>query len=89
VPAAFRKLDAVAVLTGPSLFISSPAARLCAGPVSSQTEEAFHDVWPTEAGRAAKAGAIGILDEQQRCFLAPLTAAERQQLGALLKRLRH
>jgi DNA-binding MarR family transcriptional regulator len=44
-------------------------------------------VRPTEAGRAAKAEAIGILDEQQRCFLAPLTTAERQQLGALLKRL--
>ena len=44
-------------------------------------------VWPTESGRAAKAVAIGILDEQQRCFLAPLTTAERQQLGALLKRL--
>lgn len=44
-------------------------------------------VWPTESGRAAKVEAIGILDEQQRYFLAPLTAAEQQHLGALLKRL--
>src|SRR5215472_14274826 len=44
-------------------------------------------VWPTESGRAAKVEAIGILDEQKRYFLAPLTAAEQQQLGALLKRL--
>jgi DNA-binding MarR family transcriptional regulator len=44
-------------------------------------------VWPTESGRAAKVEAIGILDEQQRYFLAPLTAAEQQLLGALLKRL--
>ena len=44
-------------------------------------------VWPTESGLAAKVEAIGILDEQQRHFLAPLTAAEQQQLGALLKRL--
>ena len=44
-------------------------------------------VWPTESGRAAKVEAIGILDEQQQYFLAPLTAAEQQQLGALLKRL--
>jgi len=44
-------------------------------------------VWPTESGRAAKVEAIGILDEQQRRFLASLTAAEQQQLGALLKRL--
>lgn len=44
-------------------------------------------VHPTAAGRAAKTAAIRILDEQQRRFLAPLTPAERQQLGALLKRL--
>ena len=44
-------------------------------------------VWPTESGLAAKVEAIGILDEQQRHFLAPLTAAEQQHLGALLKRL--
>ena len=44
-------------------------------------------VSPTESGRTAKVEAIRILDEQQRCFLAPLAAAERQQLGALLKRL--
>jgi len=44
-------------------------------------------VWPTESGLAAKVEAIGILDEQQQNFLAPLTAAEQQQLGALLKRL--
>ena len=44
-------------------------------------------VWPTESGRTAKVEAVAILDEQQRCFLAPLTPAERQQLGALLKRL--
>ena len=44
-------------------------------------------VWPTESGLAAKVEAIGILDEQQHHFLAPLTAAEQQQLGALLKRL--
>ena len=44
-------------------------------------------VWPTESGLAAKVEAIGILDEQQRHFLAPLTYAQRQQLGVLLKRL--
>ena len=44
-------------------------------------------VWPTEPGREVKVEAIAILDEQQRRFLAPLTAAERHQLGALLKRL--
>lgn len=44
-------------------------------------------VCPTESGRTAKIEAVAILDEQQRCFLAPLTAAEQQQLGALLKRL--
>jgi MarR family transcriptional regulator, lower aerobic nicotinate degradation pathway regulator len=44
-------------------------------------------VWPTESGRAAKVEAIAILDEQQHDFLAPLTAAEQRQLGALLKRL--
>jgi DNA-binding MarR family transcriptional regulator len=44
-------------------------------------------VQPTQPGRAAKAEAIAILDEQQRRFLAPLTSAQRQQLGTLLKRL--
>jgi hypothetical protein len=44
-------------------------------------------VHPTGAGRAAKSAAIRILDEQQRRYLAPLTPAERDQLGALLKRL--
>lgn len=44
-------------------------------------------VHPTEAGHAAKTAAIQVLDEQQRRYLAPLTHAERQQLGALLKRL--
>ena len=44
-------------------------------------------VQPTESGRAAKVQAIAILDEQQKRFLAPLTSAQRQQLGALLKRL--
>ena len=44
-------------------------------------------VHPTGAGRAAKTAAIRILDEQQRSYLAPLTPAERDQLGALLKRL--
>jgi MarR family transcriptional regulator, lower aerobic nicotinate degradation pathway regulator len=44
-------------------------------------------VHPTGAGRAAKTAAIRILDEQQRRYLAPLTPAERDQLGALLKRL--
>ena len=44
-------------------------------------------VWPTEPGREVKVEAIAILDEQQRRFLAPLMAAERHQLGALLKRL--
>ena len=44
-------------------------------------------VQPTAAGGAAKTAAIRILDEQQRRYLAPLTPAERQQLGALLKRL--
>jgi len=44
-------------------------------------------VQPTDAGRAAKIEAIAILDEQQDRFLAPLTAAQRLQLGALLNRL--
>jgi DNA-binding MarR family transcriptional regulator len=44
-------------------------------------------VHPTEPGRTAKAEAIAILDEQQRRFLAPLTPAQRKQLGTLLKRL--
>jgi len=44
-------------------------------------------VQPTETGRAAKVRAIEILDEQQDRFLAPLTPAQRLQLGALLNRL--
>jgi DNA-binding MarR family transcriptional regulator len=44
-------------------------------------------VTPTDSGRAAKAAAVRILDEQQRRFLAPLTAAERGQLADLLTRL--
>jgi MarR family transcriptional regulator, lower aerobic nicotinate degradation pathway regulator len=44
-------------------------------------------VHPTRAGRAAKIAAIRILDDQQQRYLAPLTPAERRQLGALLKRL--
>ncbi len=44
-------------------------------------------VQPTASGRAAKVQAVAILDKQQRLFLAPLTSAQRQQLGALLKRL--
>jgi DNA-binding MarR family transcriptional regulator len=44
-------------------------------------------IHPTDSGRAAKAEAIRILDEQQRRFLAPLTPAEREQLAVLLKRL--
>jgi len=44
-------------------------------------------VQPTETGRAAKVAAIEILDEQQNRFLAPLTPAQRLQLGALLNRL--
>jgi DNA-binding MarR family transcriptional regulator len=44
-------------------------------------------VHPTAAGRDAKIEAVRILDEQQRRFLAPLTAAERGQLAALLKRI--
>lgn len=44
-------------------------------------------VHPTDSGRAAKASAVRILDEQQRRFLAPLTPAERRQLAGLLTRL--
>jgi len=44
-------------------------------------------VHPTDSGRAAKAAAVQILDEQQRRFLAPLTPAERRQLAVLLTRL--
>jgi MarR family transcriptional regulator, lower aerobic nicotinate degradation pathway regulator len=44
-------------------------------------------VLPTDSGRAAKAAAVRILDEQQRHFLAPLTPAERGQLAGLLTRL--
>jgi len=44
-------------------------------------------IQPTESGYAAKVAAVAILDEQQSRFLAPLTPAQRQQLGRLLKRL--
>jgi DNA-binding MarR family transcriptional regulator len=44
-------------------------------------------VHPTDSGRAAKAAAVRILDEQQRRFLAPLTPAERRHLAGLLGRL--
>ena len=44
-------------------------------------------VHPTPSGRDAKIAAVRILDEQQRRFLAPLTAAERGQLASLLKRI--
>jgi MarR family transcriptional regulator, lower aerobic nicotinate degradation pathway regulator len=44
-------------------------------------------VHPTDSGRTAKLTAVRILDEQQRRFLAPLTLAERRQLGSLLERL--
>ncbi|HEY6277381.1 MAG TPA: MarR family transcriptional regulator [Streptosporangiaceae bacterium] len=44
-------------------------------------------IHPTGPGRDAKTAAVRILDEQQRRFLAPLTAAERRQLATLLKRL--
>ena len=44
-------------------------------------------VHPTDAGLAAGVEAIRVLDEQQRRFLAPLKAPEREQLSALLKRL--
>jgi DNA-binding MarR family transcriptional regulator len=44
-------------------------------------------VQPTSSGRDAKIAAVRILDEQQRLFLAPLTAAERGQLASLLKRI--
>lgn len=44
-------------------------------------------IHPTETGHAAKAEAVRILDEQQRLFLSPLEAAERQQLLSLLIRL--
>jgi MarR family transcriptional regulator, lower aerobic nicotinate degradation pathway regulator len=44
-------------------------------------------VQPTPSGCAAKVRAVAILDEQQSRFLAPLTSAEREQLGTLLKRL--
>jgi DNA-binding MarR family transcriptional regulator len=44
-------------------------------------------VHPTDSGRAAKAAAIRILDEQQHRFLAPLSPADRRQLAALLTRL--
>ena len=44
-------------------------------------------VHPTDSGRRAQVRAVRILDEQQERFLAPLTADERLQLAALLKRL--
>jgi MarR family transcriptional regulator, lower aerobic nicotinate degradation pathway regulator len=44
-------------------------------------------IQPTESGHAAKVEAVAILDEQQSRFLAPLTPAQRHQLGRLLKRL--
>jgi DNA-binding MarR family transcriptional regulator len=44
-------------------------------------------IHPTDSGRAAKAAAVRILDEQQSRFLAPLSPAERRQLATLLTRL--
>ena len=44
-------------------------------------------VQPTPSGHTAKVQAVAILDEQQSRFLAPLTPAQQQQLGTLLKRL--
>lgn len=44
-------------------------------------------VHPTQAGRRVKETAVRILDEQQRQFLTPLTAAECEQLATLLQRL--
>ena len=44
-------------------------------------------VHPTDSGRAAQREGVAILDEQQERFLAPLSPAERRQLGALVKRL--
>lgn len=44
-------------------------------------------IQPTRAGHDAKVEAVSILDRQVERFLAPLSAAERRQLGALLKRL--
>ena len=42
---------------------------------------------PTDDGRAAKTGAIEILDEQKRRFLAPLNPDQQAELLALLKLL--
>jgi DNA-binding MarR family transcriptional regulator len=44
-------------------------------------------IHPTDSGRAAKAAAVRILDQQQERFLEGLTPAEREQLAQLLKRL--
>jgi DNA-binding MarR family transcriptional regulator len=44
-------------------------------------------IQPTQAGGAIKTEAVRILDEQQDLFLAGLTRAEREQLGALLQQL--
>jgi DNA-binding MarR family transcriptional regulator len=44
-------------------------------------------VCPTDAGREAKVRAVRTLDEQQERFLAPLSLAERRQLGEFLTRL--
>lgn len=46
-------------------------------------------IQPTHAGRAVKAQAVRILDQQQDLFLAGLTRAERKQLATLLKQLHH
>ena len=44
-------------------------------------------IHPTGRGRIAKVEAVRVLDEQQRRFLAPLTAAESSQLADMLIRL--
>jgi DNA-binding MarR family transcriptional regulator len=46
-------------------------------------------VTATPLGQQAKTAAIGILDRQQRRFLAPLDEQERRLLADLLRRLHH
>jgi DNA-binding MarR family transcriptional regulator len=44
-------------------------------------------IHPTVRGREAKDSAVAVLDDQQRAFLQPLSAAERELLAELLNRL--
>jgi DNA-binding MarR family transcriptional regulator len=51
------------------------------------TDRRAFRIHPTDAGLAAKAEAITILDQQQALFLAPLSNSDRRVLVEILNRL--